>query len=331
MFFVNPFKLLKQGVLGMNMRNIDFISAHNPRHLFPRVDNKLKTKILAENAGITVPKLYGVIKQQHEIKRLPKILEEYNQFVIKPSKGSGGKGILVIEGKENGYYIKTNRSMICQKEIDRHVSNIISGLYSLGGSIDTAMIEYYVNFSPIFKDISYQGVPDIRVIVYKGFPVMAMLRLPTRTSDGKANLHQGAIGVGIDIQSGITLHGVCNNRKMEKHPDTGKVFKDIFIPGWYDLLSLAAKCYEITELGYLGIDIVLDKDYGPMILELNARPGLTIQIANSIGLINRLKKVDEIANKKLDVEARVNFAKDTFSVTGQFLLGNLTPELQNRL
>ncbi|GJQ60201.1 MAG: alpha-L-glutamate ligase-like protein [Candidatus Scalindua sp. AMX11] len=313
MIFANPAKLSKRGVLGMNMRNLDFVLAYNPRHLFPQVDNKLITKRLAEKAGIPVPKLYETIQFQHQIQLLPKLLENYEQFVVKPSKGSGGKGILVVLGKQSGHFIKTNGSMVSQKDLNRHVSNIVSGLYSLGGHIDTAMIEYYVNFSPIFKDISYQGVPDIRVLVFQGYPTMAMLRLPTRTSDGKANLHQGAVGVGIDIQRGTTLRGVYRNNPIENHPDTGKSFKDIPIPGWHDLLILASRCYEITGLGYMGIDIVLDSNHGPMILEMNARPGLAIQVANNSGLVPRLRKIEKMASKKLTIEQRVSFAEKNFS------------------
>ncbi|MDR4499723.1 MAG: alpha-L-glutamate ligase-like protein [Candidatus Scalindua sp.] len=312
MIFANPLKLSKHGVLGMNMRNVDFVYAYNPRHLFPQVDNKLITKELAEKAGIAVPKLYAVVHFQHQVKLLPKLLESYDQFVVKPSKGSGGKGILVVTGKQNGYYMKASGSLFDNKDLDHHVSNIVSGLYSLGGQIDSAMIEYYVNFSPIFKDISYQGVPDIRVLLFQGYPAMAMLRLPTRMSDGKANLHQGAIGVGVDIRRGTTLGGVYHNRPIEIHPDTGKSFKDISIPNWHDLLILAARCYEITGLGYMGIDIVLDKTYGPMILELNARPGLAIQVANDVGLVPRLRKIEKMASKKLDIEQRVRFAQKEF-------------------
>ena len=313
MFFSRHSKLLKKGVLGMNMRNADFILTYNKRHLYPLVDNKLNTKQLAVKAGITVPELYGVIQYQHQIRKLPKMLDCYNQFVIKPSKGSGGKGILVISGKEKGSFIKSNGTAINQDDIDRHVSNIVSGLYSLGGQIDCAMIEYHVNFSPIFKDISYQGVPDIRVIIFQGYPIMAMLRLPTSASDGKANLHQGAIGVGIDIDNGKSSHAVCKDKPTDKHPDTNISFKGLTIPGWRNLLLLASRCYEITGLGYIGVDIVLDDTLGPMILELNARPGLAIQSANNAGLFPRLQKIQKMAPKRLSVEKRVDFVQKEFS------------------
>ncbi len=60
------------------------------------------------------------------------------------------------------------------------------------------------------------------------------------------------------------------------------------------LLALSSRCYELTGLVYQGVDIVLDKDKGPMILELNARPGLNIQLANQSGLLHRLKLIENI-------------------------------------
>ena len=52
---------------------------------------------------------------------------------------------------------------------------------------------------------------------------------------------------------------------------------------------------------------MLDKTHGPMMLELNARPGLAIQIANGKGLIGRLQKIDETYPAGLTPEERVDF------------------------
>jgi alpha-L-glutamate ligase-like protein len=114
--------------------------------------------------------------------------------VVKPAQGSGGDGILVITGRskrKRNMFRRSSGLLISEAEIQHHLSNIISGQYSLSGNPDKALIEYCVHFDPIFAEVSYQGVPDIRVIVYRGYPAMAMVRLPTRASDGKANLHQG--------------------------------------------------------------------------------------------------------------------------------------------
>ena len=312
---VNPFRLARRGVLGMNQRNVEFVNRYNERRLYPFVDDKLKTKHLAEQADISVPQLYGVIRIHHQVADLPNLLRRHGEFVIKPSMGSEGKGILVIMGRRDGAFIKTNGATVSLTDVNRHVTNILSGLYSLGGRHDKAMIEYRVNFAPIFRRISYLGGPDIRVLVFLGYPVMAMLRLPTSMSDGKANLHQGAVGVGIDVGVGSTASGVCNGKPIRHHPDTGNQFEGLTIPKWYSLLQLAAGCYEMTGLGYFGTDIVLDEEHGPMLLELNARPGLSIQIANAAGLLPRLRKIEEMASERLEVEQRVQFVRHYFSQT----------------
>ena len=303
MFFCWPKQLKELGLLGMNSRNICYIARHNPRHLYPLVDNKLNSKNAAIDAGIRVPELLGVIESNRQLKDLPAMLEPLNSFVIKPTRGSGGKGILVIAEKDFDFFVKTNGSKIQEKDIRRHVNNILSGLYSLGGKPDSAMIEAMVQYDSVFNDYTYEGVPDLRVIVYRGFPVMAMLRCSTHASDGRANLHQGAIGVGIDIKTGKSLFAVQHNKPVSEHPDTGKRFDDLEIPHWQEILNLTAGCYEMTGLGYIGCDIVIDKHQGPMILELNARPGLAIQVASGTGLQKPLRFIDSLDAETLELPA----------------------------
>ncbi len=313
MFLASTKKLRSFGIIGMNQRNFGLVSKYNPRHLYPLVDDKLKTKMLAQVAGITVPKLLGTLHYQHDVKKLGELLSAYQQFVIKPVKGSGGKGILVITERDHNLYFKPSGQGITLAEIKRHVSNIISGLHSLGGKPDTVMIESLIQLDPIFADYSYEGIPDVRIIVLKGYPIMAMLRLTTHESDGKANLHQGAVGVGIDIGTGEALHAVQFGNPILHHPDTRKTFSELVIPHWDKILSLAAACYEITKMGYLGVDIVLDRDLGPMIIELNARPGLAIQVANCAGLLPRVTKVEALKKNESNPESRIAFSKNNFS------------------
>jgi alpha-L-glutamate ligase-like protein len=300
-------KMKHSGILSMNRRNADYILLYNPREKYPLVDDKLKTKRLAQSANIAVPELYYVLSMEHQISELPEILSKYNDFVIKPAHGSGGEGIVVISGRRKSLYQKVNGILMHQDELNHHVSNILSGMYSLGGRPDQAIIEYRVEFDPLFEAVSYQGVPDIRVIVFVGYPVIAMVRLPTRQSQGKANLHQGAVGTGIDLQTGKTIHGVVHNHVIDHHPDTSNPIADLQIPGWRNLLETAASCYELTGLGYLGVDLVLDKEKGPLMLELNARPGLSIQIANRAGLLPRLQFIEKHHDKSLTPSQRVDF------------------------
>ena len=311
-----PFGLHRRGVLGMNARNAHYISRLNPRRNYPLVDDKIKTKRLAENAGIAVPPLYGVIRESHELRGLRSRLAGYADFVVKPAHGSGGNGILVVGERSGERLVKSSGVEISFDDLEYHVCNILSGMYSLGGHPDAAMIEYRVAFDPLFEDIAYRGVPDIRTLVFRGIPVMAMVRLPTRASDGRANLHQGAVGAGIDLATGRTTTAVYRNRPVDVHPDTNHALAGLEIPNWTRLLDLAARCYDLTSLGYLGVDVVLDAHYGPLMLELNARPGISIQIANRTGLRHRLEATESWLDSQSEppnVEARVAFARDHFA------------------
>lgn len=308
-WWISPRELRRRGVVGMNERNGDFIAVHNPRHLYPRVDNKLLTKQLAREAGVAVPALYGRIETHRDIRSLRELLAGQRAFVIKPVQGSGGNGIVVIDDRiDADTFRRANGHLVRREALEHHIGNILSGAYSLGGQPDVAMIEERIQFSQVFRDISYQGAPDIRIIVYRGCPAMAMIRLPTRQSDGKANLHQGAVGAGIELEDGCTTAGVWFNTPIAQHPDTQCAIAGHEIPQWREQLQLAARAYEVAPLGYLGVDIILDAQRGPLLLELNARPGLAIQMANQAGLRWRLRAIDHWlaahGERQPDAEAR---------------------------
>ena len=300
------------GVVGLNRRNAEFVLRYNRRELYPRVDDKLITKNLAHAAGIDTPPLYDAIEIERQARGLPQRVSSLQEFVIKPARGAGGEGIVVIDSHANGVYRKASGAELTENELRHHASNILSGMYSLGGQPDKVLIEYRVHFDPVFEDFCYQGVPDVRILVFLGVPVMAMVRLPTRQSDGRANLHQGAIGAGIDLATGRTLSAVYLNNVVERHPDTGQPIAGIEIPHWKRLLGLASRCHALTGLGYQGADFVIDRDKGPLLLELNARPGLNVQIANRAGLLPRLRDVEQHIDELDNTSKCVDFALNRF-------------------
>lgn len=303
-------RLRERGIVGINQRNAEFIMPYNPRNQFPLVDDKKRTKMLAIENHIAVPELYGTVEIEHDVRNLKDTLKHYNSFVIKPNNGSGGNGVLVVTGRIAGHFTKGSGMIMSMEQVQRYTSNILSGMYSLGGVPDTAIIEYRVESDPFFDPISYQGVPDIRVIVFRGVPVASMLRLPTRDSDGKANLHQGAIGVGIDIKTGITRSGVRSNDVTKVHPDTLQPIDGLQLPYWDTIMTLAARCSEMVGLNYIGVDLVIDKEKGPLMLELNARPGLNVQLATGRGLLFNLRLVEAMENIPARAEDRVALARD---------------------
>ena len=291
-WLLTPGELRARGVVGINMRNARYLLPNNPRRFYRLVDDKLRTKELAVGRSIAVPETYAVIRTPHDTAKLEDILAPHESFVIKPACGSGGKGVVVIDGRdEQGRYLKPSGTAISGAELRHHVSNILAGLFSLGGQRDKALVEYRVRPSKVLMEISHQGAPDIRIVLLHGYPVMAMLRAATRESDGRANLHQGALGIGIDLASGRTIRAIHHGRPCTRHPDRGSDLLGIPIPQWERILDIAATCQEMTGLGYLGVDIMVDESLGPLMIEVNARPGLAIQLANGVGLMCRLEPV----------------------------------------
>ena len=302
--------LLANGVIGINERNVRYVNLLNPRRRLVTVDDKTVTKQLAKTAGIPTPELYGVIHDARDMKKLTEMIDHPDGFVVKPAHGSQGKGILVIDSPLKGGWRLANGRRIDLGAIQFQINNMLSGMYSLAGQPDKALIEYRVKFDDVFGNISFKGVPDIRVIVLKGIPVFAMVRLPTAASDGKANLHRGGVGVGVDIATGITQSAMQFDRFIDIHPDTSYTLEGVQTPYWDDILLMAARAYEMTGLGYVGVDIVLDRDKGPLLLELNARPGISIQIANRRGMRSVLERATALGDEKRDAPALVALAKE---------------------
>ncbi len=302
-------ELRKKGVIGINERNVCYANALNPRRLLVRVNDKVITKALAQEAGIPTPALYGVIENAHDMRALPQMANHEEGFVVKPAHGSQGKGILVIDRPLGGSWRLSSGKRVTERDLRYHINNLISGMYSLGGRPDKAMIEYRVKFDDVFSHISFKGVPDIRVIVLKGIPVFAMLRVPTSASDGKANLHKGGVGVGVNIVTGRTTAAMQHDNLIDTHPDTAQPLAGIEIPYWDEILLMASRSYDVTQLGYIGVDIVLDKKRGPLLLELNGRPGISIQIANRFGMRYLLQNAMARADETHNAAARVQIAK----------------------
>jgi len=302
--------LKRAGVLGMNRRNISFIQRYNQRKFYPRVDDKLITKRMLTTAGIPVPMLIGEAEYQFQLARLIDTASEHPRFALKPARGAMGNGIVVIKGREGELFVRAGGGTMSRADIRYHASGILSGLYSLGGHTDAVMIEEALTVHPELVAIAHDGVPDIRIIVFRGIPVMSMIRLPTRASRGRANLHQGAVGAGIDLHTGRTNHAVIKNQPTTHHPDSEQRVIGRSVPGFATALEIATRAADETELGYVGADVVVDANYGPVILELNARPGLAIQIANRCGLLHRLNAVEAMTTLPTSLEDRIAVGRE---------------------
>ena len=308
-FWAWPRELQRAGIVGINRRNGQYVLPLNPRAFYPRVDEKHVTKGICQAQGIPVPETYALIESNGDVRRFLKLSGNRPQFVIKPAAGSAGRGIVVVARHDGQEFVTSSGEHYTHADLRYHISAVLSGLYSLKGQGDLAIIEERIVCHEAFAKISEGGTPDIRIVLYRSLPVMAMVRLPTRASRGKANLHQGAAGAGVDLRNGLTFGGVCMDRAIDAHPDTGYSIAGVQVPFWKDLLQASMKLADGLELGYLGVDFVVDANLGPVVLEANARPGLNIQVANRRGLAPRLEYVDSLPPERLRPESREDLIK----------------------
>lgn len=280
------------GVLGMNERNHSYTMRWNRREFYPRVDNKLETKRLCAEAGVPTARVLGVARFHAQAKAMLSTLEDSRTFVLKPAHGAMGNGILVVRERRGDDYVLASGAVMDREQIIHHASSIVSGMFSLGGIPDVAFAEERLVVHPGLARVVTNGVPDVRFVIFRGVPVMAMTRLPTSLSGGRANLHQGAVGVGIDLVTGRTNHAVIGDRVIDRHPDSGEPLLDVEIPDFERAIEIAVRATGATGLGYVGADVVVDAVHGALVLELNARPGLQVQVANQCGLSPRLAALE---------------------------------------
>jgi alpha-L-glutamate ligase-like protein len=279
--------------LGMNARNHLYVQRYNFREPIRRADDKLATKRTLLRHHIPTPALIATFQhfrdvRKYDWKRAP------SSFVIKPAKGYGGEGIAVVR-KWDGVSGKWSAGgVVTARELEAHVFGLLDGAASRDHLPDDVLIEERVVVNSRLRKLGAGGVPDVRIIVFRGVPVMAMLRISTEHSHGKANLHQGALGLGVDMRTGITTRGVLFGREVRTIPGTKTKVRGIKVPEWSDVLDTAVRAQEASGLGYAGIDIVFDNKKGPLVLEVNAHPGLQIQVVNGDSLRTRLERVEDM-------------------------------------
>jgi len=276
-------------LLGINARNRSLVYQHNDKSLLTLAADKLASKEKLQAMSIPVPKTLAVFRHNSDLQQLPEILSKHSHFVIKPNQGSQGNGIIVIREAHQPDFISASGKHYHQTQLATHIRDILTGHFSQNGGHDQAYLEPVIQQHPQLDQLYDKGLADVRIIVVKGQCTSAMLRLPTSRSNGKANLHQGAIGIAIDLQTGCTQRAIYQGRNITHHPDTQQPLLGIHLPHWQTILTLSGQCYQAIPLGYLGVDICLDASQGPLVLEVNGRAGLEIQNIHQQGLAGRIQ------------------------------------------
>jgi len=282
-------------VMGMNARTY-LVNRENPPQAIRLVDNKQETKDVLEAVGVPVPPTIEVLRDRRDLAdldwdNLP------DSWELKPNMGRQGAGLVNIaerddSGDGTGWRTGSGRPL-SRSDLVAHMRRVLDGEFSSGEvEQDWVLLEKLIVSDETLAAMIPQGLPDLRMICYHSEPLLAMLRLPTRASDGRANLHQGALGAAVDLTSGKVTRALFKGKEVSEHPDTRQNLIGVEVPYWNETLDFASRCSDATGLGYLGVDVVIDEDLGPLVLEVNAKPGLQVQNVTGVGLATRLKEVD---------------------------------------
>lgn len=263
-------------LFGMNRRNVELVYAHNERRHYPLADDKILCKELLQAIGVPVAPTIAIGRGLFEVDALLEQLRERENFVVKPASGSGGDGIIVVGKRTDTGWLSVKGRVIAAHEMRQHLANITFGCFSKEME-DRILIEERIEPHALYQAFWSDGVCDLRVIVLRGRPILSMVRVPTHRSGGRANLHQGGIGVAVDIRRGVTYRAISQGQQVTIHPESGELLVGRELPEWETCLKVALGAASAVPLGYLGVDICVDHRWGPVILEINARPGLEIQ------------------------------------------------------
>lgn len=274
-----------RNVMGINKRNIELVKPQSDRELMALVDDKIKTKDILKSAKISFAEIYEVCTSFFEIDKFIKLMSKEKTFVLKPSRGYGGNGIEIIKNVENDKWYLSGDRVWNELEQNDYVREILYGVYSMGDFSDVAFTEELIYAHNDISIFAEDGLPDIRVIVHNGKAIAAMIRVPTKESQGKANLHAGGFAVAVDIKNGNLLDGWFKEKKITIHPESGIVLSEYKIPYWNEIISISNNLNNFFPLKYMGVDFTVDRNKGPLILELNARPGLEIQNVLGKGML----------------------------------------------
>jgi alpha-L-glutamate ligase-like protein len=300
-------------ILGINARTKLYSYPYNSLSGKRIARSKIQSERALRKAGIPTPKILKKFRTPHDIETFD-WESLHGSFVVKPSKGLGGEGILVVKKRLKNQiptWLTADKRRLQIPDLKLQVLDILEGAYSYGNVPDVAFIQEFVGRHKKLAKYAYRGTPDIRVIVFNKVPIMAMLRLPTIDSGGRANLHQGAICVGIDIATGITTKAIWYDEPIQYDPRTNRKLLGIKVPEWNRVLEISVLAQIATKLGYAGIDVIIHPEKGPMVLELNSMPGLGIQLANMAGLRKRIDRVEDL--DVTSVAHGVTIAKALFS------------------
>ncbi len=242
-------------------------------------DDKIVTAAMLQAYDVAQPKLlFSYEKEQFfnpanarvaaaEINAIIEASQSLKIF-LKPSFGSGGKGILVFEKKE-GKYVNSNNEPL---NADFFIRELKGAFYFVQqGLVHSAeMSRIYPNSINTFRIVTEYKNGEAKIL-------FAIFRMG-QGGKNLDNASSGGLYLKVDIDTGMMSdHALSFSRDIyTTHPDTGFTFKGAQLECWEEIKSfvlLTAK--KFRKLRYIGWDVAFTNE-GPVVIEINKRPGVGI-------------------------------------------------------
>ena len=185
-----------------------------------------------------------------------------NKYVIvKPIDGVGGAGIYKKR-------IQTENDIIdfYEEVKDRKV-----------------IIEEVISQSNELRDLNPSSVNTVRICSVEKDNQIFITGALLRMGNGEGvtdNYSSGGLAATIDVETGIVISPAVsqNNERYYVHPYTNKVIIGLQIPKWTEAIECVKRAHsKISQLRYIGWDVVVCEDGSITFLEANTCSGVELQ------------------------------------------------------
>lgn len=243
-----------------------FVEPLEYRMLF---NDKYLCVLVCEALGIRVPRTRGTVDPAHDYRSaIASWLAQSpaGRLIVKPLWGEMGRDIVMAEPGDDGPVVRTPLGTVPLARFALREKSIVQDVLAQ----DPRVAAFSPSSVNTFRVVTMMTPRDEVLIVNASF----------RTGVGGAwvdNWSAGGVSVGVDCPKG-TLKAFAYDKKSNRyaaHPTSGIVFEGFPVPEWEGIKATAAAIQSALPFYRLmGLDLALDRDGAPVLIEINGAPDL---------------------------------------------------------
>lgn len=250
------------------------------------LDHKLAFFYMLRRLGVPTPEVSGVIVRgrghalgpggaEPSLDWLRRRLEDHGRVVIRPTRGSGGLGLRMLERSGSAY--RLNGRELGWPEVERELLRL-----------DDHLVTDFVEQAAFLREVFPRATSTLRALTMvdpegRPFIASALQRFGTSESEPTDNWRQGGLSFAVDPEDGTFGLGMSRPHEgrfewQDRHPATGVLVAGRRVPNWDvvrdGILTAAAR---MAFLPYVGWDVVVTDD-GFSVIEGNKNCDLGVQV-----------------------------------------------------